>query len=129
MYIKVIRFGYGWEWIGFFAQSAPVHGTKPDDQAEQEYLASCFIMLSRGLRDSDAAPTSTNMADGYKYKCTLCDKVFASYQALDGHKTRHRKPPAAAAPSDGASSSGTTHEKLHQSAPVCSRRGRRLAGI
>jgi hypothetical protein len=103
--------------------------TKPDNQAEWEYLTSCLIMLSRGLRDGDAAnatravgaaPTSAKMADGYKYKCTLCDKVFASYQALGGHKTRHRKPPAAAAPSDGASSSSTAHEKLHQCS-LCSR--------
>jgi hypothetical protein len=103
--------------------------TKPptatdDDQAELEYLASYLIMLSRGFRDGDAAnatraagatPTSANMADSYR--CSLCNKVFASYQALGGHKTSHRKPPTAAAPSDEASSSGTTHEKeekLHQ---------------
>ncbi|AQK98784.1 Zinc finger protein AZF1 [Zea mays] len=101
--------------------------TKPptatdDDQAERKYLTSCLIMLSCGLRDGDmanatreagATPTSANMADDYK--CSLCDKVFASYQALGGHKTSHRKP--AAAPSDEASSSGTAYEKeekLHQ---------------
>ncbi|PWZ40228.1 Zinc finger protein ZAT4 [Zea mays] len=92
-----------------------------DDQAEREYMSSCLIMLSRGLRDDNVAdatratgdaPTSANMADGYK--CSVCGKVFASYQALGGHKTRHRKPPAAAAPSDEASTSGTAHEKLHQ---------------
>jgi|UniRef100_A0A804QA81 5-methylcytosine-specific restriction endonuclease McrA len=78
-------------------------------------------MFSHGLRDGDTTdatravgmgPTSANMADGYK--CSVCEKVFTSYQALGGHKTSHRKPPAAAAPSDKASSSGTAHEKLHQ---------------
>jgi hypothetical protein len=56
--------------------------TKPpaatdNDQAEQEYLASYLIMLSRGLRNGNAAdatmaagaaPTSANMTDGYKWK-------------------------------------------------------------
>ncbi|KAL7156941.1 hypothetical protein ABFS83_02G043000 [Erythranthe nasuta] len=32
------------------------------------------------------------------YKCSVCDKAFASYQALGGHKASHRaKPPTAAA--------------------------------
>jgi hypothetical protein len=78
-------------------------------------------MLSRGLRDGNAADatrvagaatTSANMADGYKF--SGCEKVPASYRALGGHKTRHRKPLAAAAPSDEASTSSTAHEKLHQ---------------
>ncbi|ONM39348.1 Zinc finger protein AZF1 [Zea mays] len=100
-----------------------------DDQAEREYLASCLMPLSRGLCDggatdakrAGAAPTASNKADGqhhpHGYECSMCSKVYASYQALGGHKTSHQKPPAAAAPRDEASSSGTAHEKeekLHQ---------------
>ncbi|XP_020404737.1 zinc finger protein 36 [Zea mays] len=53
------------------------------------------------------------------YKCSVCDKVYASYQTLGGHKTSHRKlpPPAAATPRDEALSGDTAHakeEKLHQ---------------
>ncbi|XP_052160942.1 zinc finger protein 36-like [Oryza glaberrima] len=31
------------------------------------------------------------------FRCSLCGKAFASYQALGGHKASHRKPSAAAA--------------------------------
>lgn len=113
------------------------------DQSEQEYLALCLLMLSRGLRgdagadarSAAAAPTAANKAGLGQhhhqngYECSVCGKVYASYQALGGHKTSHRKPPtpptppagaAAAAPGDEASSGsgGAAHaeekEKVHQ---------------
>jgi hypothetical protein len=70
-----------------------------DDQAEQEYLASYLMLLLRGLRDygatdarrAGAAPTAANKAGGqhhlHGYECSVCSKVYASYQALGGHKT------------------------------------------
>lgn len=116
-------------------------GGADHDQSEQEYLALCLLMLSRGLRgdaegaadvrSAGAAPTAANKAGAqhhqHGYECSVCGKVYPSYQALGGHKTSHRKPPtpptpasAAVAPGDEASSGsgGTVHaeekEKVHQ---------------
>ncbi|KAI3491369.1 hypothetical protein L1887_44296 [Cichorium endivia] len=71
---------------------------------EEEYLALCLMLLARG---SDSTPqpirrritvekrphlvTSGLPDSGIGYKCSVCDKVFGSYQALGGHKASHRK--------------------------------------
>ncbi|KAL7119105.1 hypothetical protein ACP275_02G042700 [Erythranthe tilingii] len=47
---------------------------------------------------SPAAVAASPAAVANPYKCSVCDKAFASYQALGGHKASHRaKPPTAAA--------------------------------
>lgn len=71
-----------------------------DFSTEEEYLAFCLIMLAR----SGAASTTSAQAQRRSsppppppdlklaaYKCSVCDKVFGSYQALGGHKASHRK--------------------------------------
>lgn len=76
---------------------------------EEEYLAWCLIMLARGgagnrsgggastLPSPPPPPTSSTLprqdfdAPKLLYKCSVCDKAFASYQALGGHKASHRK--------------------------------------
>lgn len=71
---------------------------------EEEYLAWCLIMLARGgtststLRPPPPPPSSSAAlprqdfdAPKLQYKCSVCDKAFASYQALGGHKASHRK--------------------------------------
>ncbi|GFQ07668.1 zinc finger protein zat10 [Phtheirospermum japonicum] len=102
---------------------------------EEEYLALCLVMLARGgtaaaqpshqlerPKDLPPPPPVAALADYSKlvYKCSVCDKAFASYQALGGHKASHRKlsggnehPTASAATtavSATASGSGRTHE-------------------
>ncbi|KAF7063749.1 hypothetical protein CFC21_070244 [Triticum aestivum] len=62
------------------------------DPSEEEYLALCLLMLAHGHRDS--APAA---APEQQHGCSVCGKVFASYQALGGHKASHRKPTAAPA--------------------------------
>ncbi|PUZ72739.1 hypothetical protein GQ55_2G418800 [Panicum hallii var. hallii] len=75
------------------------------EQSEEEYLALSLLMLSRGVR-GDAAEDSGGVAAAAKgagaaaakasqqgYECSVCGKVYPSYQALGGHKTSHRKPP------------------------------------
>ncbi|MBA0771613.1 hypothetical protein Gotri_007106 [Gossypium trilobum] len=58
---------------------------------EEEYLALCLIMLARGSpqgaahhhphsSSSSAHPLHLNLS----YKCSVCNKAFPSYQALDG---------------------------------------------
>ncbi|GMP80895.1 hypothetical protein CsSME_00035823 [Camellia sinensis var. sinensis] len=66
---------------------------------EEEYLALCLIMLARGgptssasqRRHSTPPPSSSSSESKLVYKCSVCDKAFASYQALGGHKASHRK--------------------------------------
>ncbi|KAL8060721.1 hypothetical protein ABFX02_02G043500 [Erythranthe guttata] len=46
----------------------------------------------------EIAAAASPAAVANPYKCSVCDKAFASYQALGGHKASHRaKPPTAAA--------------------------------
>ncbi|KAF5740623.1 zinc finger protein ZAT10 [Tripterygium wilfordii] len=66
---------------------------------EEEYLALCLIMLARGTtasqqRHSSPAPPlppTVTLDQKLSYKCSVCNKVFSSYQALGGHKASHRK--------------------------------------
>lgn len=71
---------------------------------EEEYLALCLIMLARGGSDHRfPPPLSSPSVDDLSYKCSVCTKSFASYQALGGHKASHRKHPGGT-PDDAASS-------------------------
>lgn len=101
------------------------------DRHEDEYLALCLVMLARGGSPSTsaAAPPRTQLlppapeTSKLVYKCSVCDKAFASYQALGGHKASHRKGQAASGGDEhsatttsavttttSASSGGKTHE-------------------
>ncbi|CAN6284274.1 unnamed protein product [Urochloa humidicola] len=40
-----------------------------------------------------AAPPAQQQEEELRFKCAVCGKAFASYQALGGHKSSHRKPP------------------------------------
>ncbi|KAL6578256.1 hypothetical protein OROMI_010584 [Orobanche minor] len=107
---------------------------------EEEYLAFCLTMLACGgggtSTYAEAATPESQMhltpppsvmapSDSSKlvYRCSACDKAFASYQALGGHKARHRKlnarvdehsttsvSAAAATSSAATSGDGKTHE-------------------
>ncbi|OIT22250.1 PREDICTED: zinc finger protein ZAT10-like [Nicotiana attenuata] len=84
---------------------------------EEEFLALCLIMLARsggGRTNSTHHDTTTTAAaavqqqkkqitydplprqdqealiEQHSYKCSVCNKSFASYQALGGHKASHR---------------------------------------
>ncbi|KAL8492105.1 hypothetical protein ACS0TY_023650 [Phlomoides rotata] len=101
------------------------------EPTEEEYLALCLIMLARGGPASTSAaapphhpkvrpslpPAASSDPSKLVYKCSVCDKAFASYQALGGHKASHRKlnpgndhSVTTATSSAGASASGRTHE-------------------
>ncbi|KAJ4897135.1 Zinc finger protein AZF1 [Raphanus sativus] len=66
--------------------------------SEEEYLALCLLMLARGTAVqpplTPPPPPRRPSSDHRDFKCTVCGKSFTSYQALGGHKTSHRKPPA-----------------------------------
>ncbi|CAL9175809.1 unnamed protein product, partial [Musa hybrid cultivar] len=114
------------------ASSSPAVSEKDDGRipTEEEFLALCLMMLSRGVSGRSDLRTAVQVEqrDGggtsridhavppsktQSYECSVCGKAFPSYQALGGHKTSHRKPVAAAATAGGdavtsASTSGAT---------------------
>ncbi|TVU46485.1 hypothetical protein EJB05_06025, partial [Eragrostis curvula] len=77
---------------------------------KEDYLAICLAALagtrgtglkaSVGLLVQEGHGTTTinrcqpaQAAEELRFQCTVCGKAFASYQALGGHKSSHRKPP------------------------------------
>ncbi|KAG2327195.1 hypothetical protein Bca4012_036185 [Brassica carinata] len=74
------------------------HHSQETTPSEEEYLAVCLLMLARGTTvQSPLAPSPPSRrpsSDHRDFRCTVCGKSFTSYQALGGHKTSHRKPPA-----------------------------------
>ncbi|CAM0953810.1 unnamed protein product [Alopecurus aequalis] len=88
---------------------------------EDDYLAICLAALARGQEAGKYwFPRTAAPVEDLRFRCTVCGKAFASYQALGGHKSSHRKPPptgeqyAAAVPvsaqaSSEASSAGSNN--------------------
>ncbi|KAH0892306.1 hypothetical protein HID58_054735 [Brassica napus] len=74
------------------------HHNQEPTPSEEEYLALCLLMLARGTAVqpplTPPPPSHRSRSDHRDFKCTVCGKSFNSYQALGGHKTSHRKPPA-----------------------------------
>ncbi|KAI3769987.1 hypothetical protein L6452_01105 [Arctium lappa] len=62
---------------------------------EEEYLAFCLMLLARGKPAATLPPpqldNNNTTTTTTCYKCSVCNKGFASYQALGGHKASHRK--------------------------------------
>lgn len=58
---------------------------------EEEHLALCLIMLARSqpTKPTSDPPSAQNLP----YKCLVCGRGFARYQALGGHKASHKKIP------------------------------------
>ncbi|CAL4915047.1 unnamed protein product [Urochloa decumbens] len=94
---------------------------------KEDYLAICLAALA-GTRGTGlkwcpqplavAAPApAQQQQEELRFRCAVCGKAFASYQALGGHKSSHRKPPteeqqgaalAAAAAASASDSEETT---------------------
>ncbi|WOH06952.1 hypothetical protein DCAR_0626381 [Daucus carota subsp. sativus] len=86
-----------------------------------EYLALCLVMLAHdGDKSIFPAKSVTHPPQSNTdvvYTCTVCDKAFASYQALGGHKASHRKgttsdtnSAATTSSATATTTSGRTHE-------------------
>ncbi|KAG2638101.1 hypothetical protein PVAP13_2NG571000 [Panicum virgatum] len=93
---------------------------------QDEYLSLCLMALAAACQQAGAtatrrphgvaAPSSSAAATPpaelpLHFRCPLCGKAFASYQALGGHKASHRKTPAAAG---GGASYGAAAPLFHQ---------------
>ncbi|KAF0922520.1 hypothetical protein E2562_037537 [Oryza meyeriana var. granulata] len=67
---------------------------------KEDYLAICLAALA-GTRAGKALLVGDHhqqvppapVPEELRFRCTVCGKAFASYQALGGHKSSHRKPP------------------------------------
>jgi hypothetical protein len=78
-------------------------------RTEEEYLALCLIMLARGGASADSvSATPPPQNSKLVYNCSVCNKGFASYQALGGHKASHRKLNNITGGEDHSASSTTT---------------------
>ncbi|KQK14407.1 zinc finger protein 36 [Brachypodium distachyon] len=78
--------------------------------SKDDYLAICLAALAntRGHVASKWCPPAP-AAEELRFRCMVCGKAFASYQALGGHKSSHRKsPPAASAAADNSQSYETS---------------------
>ncbi|ONK59946.1 uncharacterized protein A4U43_C08F12580 [Asparagus officinalis] len=66
-------------------------GKRSRRPTEEEHLALCLIMLARSrLTKSTSDPPP---AQNLPYKCLVCGRGFACYQALGGHTSSHKKIP------------------------------------
>ncbi|CAN6225917.1 unnamed protein product [Urochloa humidicola] len=85
---------------------------------QDEYLSLCLMALAAACQQQagGAAPSSSATASSSSpelplhFRCPICGKAFASYQALGGHKASHRKAPQAAA-YGGAAPAPLFHQK------------------
>ncbi|XP_066383061.1 zinc finger protein 36-like [Miscanthus floridulus] len=85
---------------------------------QNDYLSLCLAALVASCQqagaDNDAPPLLARAAASelpLQFRCPVCSKAFASYQALGGHKASHRKPAAAARDGRAPSSSSSQHQK------------------
>jgi hypothetical protein len=71
--------------------------------SKEDYLSICLAALAgttgTGQQPAQEAgdkwrPRPAPVED-LRFRCAVCGKAFASYQALGGHKSSHRKPPPA----------------------------------
>ncbi|RRT77569.1 hypothetical protein B296_00005644 [Ensete ventricosum] len=117
------------------ASSSPGASEEDDGRipTEEELLALCLVMLSRGVSGRSHLRTALQVEqrDGggtsrkdhpvpppktQSYECSVCGKAFPSYQALGGHKTSHRKP-VAPAPSTGGDAVTSASASVATSVP------------
>ncbi|CAL4940103.1 unnamed protein product [Urochloa decumbens] len=64
---------------------------------KEDYLAICLAALAgtrgTGLKWCPQPLAVAAPQEELRFRCAVCGKAFASYQALGGHKSSHRKPP------------------------------------
>ncbi|XP_010906283.1 zinc finger protein 1 [Elaeis guineensis] len=110
------------------------HGFFDHPPTEEEYLALCLVMLARGgsghrlpsLNPGSATATvaAAPVKEKLAYKCSVCGKAFASFQALGGHKASHRKlaggEDSTASPAASASGSSTAAASVSGRVHQCS---------
>ncbi|KAF0932880.1 hypothetical protein E2562_013085 [Oryza meyeriana var. granulata] len=61
-----------------------------DQDGGGDFISLCLMALAAAARGENTVPPQPEL----HFRCPLCGKAFASYQALGGHKASHRKPAA-----------------------------------
>ncbi|KAK8937113.1 Zinc finger protein AZF2 [Platanthera zijinensis] len=56
----------------------------------EQHIAFCLLKLTGG-RDTGHLP-ARRQRESHQHRCSVCGKMFPSYQALGGHKSSHRRP-------------------------------------
>jgi hypothetical protein len=102
---------------------------------QDDYLSLCLaaaLVAASQQAAGDAPPLRARAAASelrpLHFRCPICGKAFASYQALGGHKASHRKPAAAAAAYDGKAPSSPSSSGQHQKGAVAAGIGGASAG-
>ncbi|KAF9597515.1 hypothetical protein IFM89_019429 [Coptis chinensis] len=96
--------------------SSPINSVGfAESTEEEEDMANCLILLAHGGNNNKNEPsakhfeddggmerynrrkivdtaTTTGKAGLYEYQCKTCNRCFASFQALGGHRASHKKP-------------------------------------
>ncbi|KAJ0935347.1 putative transcription factor C2H2 family [Helianthus annuus] len=99
------------------AESDITHPSDAQHPTEEEYLAFCLMLLSRGGANTGGgsintaatqSPPRPPLPQSISHKCSVCNKEFSSYQALGGHKASHRKNTTDDHPSTSTNTTTTT---------------------
>ncbi|KAG6509109.1 zinc finger protein ZAT5-like [Zingiber officinale] len=106
------------------ASSSSAESFSSSADPEEEVMARCLILLAQGRvspppsDSADLKSSSTAAAAGgggrrfpsreCAYDCKTCGKSFRSFQALGGHRTRHKKPKDLPPPATAEDGGGRT---------------------
>ncbi|KAE8669244.1 putative nuclease HARBI1 [Hibiscus syriacus] len=81
-------------------------------------LANCLMLLSQGRNDYDQRAifniNNNNNHPSRVFECKTCNRQFASFQALGGHRASHKKPKLIGGDNDSTENRRPTKPKTHR---------------
>ncbi|KAK8502116.1 hypothetical protein V6N13_038623 [Hibiscus sabdariffa] len=83
----------------------------PGDFESNLALANCLMLLSRARNNFDQHATSN---PSRVFECKTCNRQFASFQALGGHRASHKKPKSIDDDSKSTENQQPTKPKTHE---------------
>ncbi|KAK8502117.1 hypothetical protein V6N11_084425 [Hibiscus sabdariffa] len=89
----------------------------PSEIENNLVLANCLMFLSQGGNKHDQHGIfNSNLSR--VFECKTCNRQFASFQALGGHRASHKKPKLIDGDSGSIENQQTTKPKTHK-CPIC----------